>query len=300
MRVLILGASGFIGRYLVRRLTETRDHQIAGTFRTQAPANDGNTWHRSELTDEPSLEATFANFRPDVVVHLAAIADVGACEREPARATAVNVAATAAIARLCEQSGVKLVFMSTEYVFDGRRGFYREGDTPGPTTHYGRTKYEAEQEVVRVAPGSSILRTSIVYGGPAPGRRNFVPWLVERLGSGHSYLGSTETLRTPVYVEHLVNGIASLVEGDHPGKHHIAGKDWVSMYHFATAVAQGFGLDTGLVVPSSTTNEGNLNDQPKSADMLGLDCAKTMQALGLEQPGLADGIAAMRADAPEI
>ena len=215
--------------------------------------------------------------RPDVVAHLAAVADVGTAEREPAKATAVNVAATSSIARLCELHRARLVFVSTEYVFDGRRGYYREDDPPNPVTHYGRTKWEAEQETAKLASNWSVLRTSIVYGWPHPGKRNFAPWLIERLRSGQPYHAPIGVYRTPVYVEHLVDGIVALVEGDHQGIHHVAGSDWVSMYEFGVAIAEAFDLDRRLVMQDA--------DDSQPADILGLDCAKTMDAMGLDQPG---------------
>ena len=292
MRVLVIGASGFIGRYLVRRLIEGLGHDVVGTFLSHNPPDDGNSWHRVELTDAAELEQVFRLARPDVVVHLAAVADVGAAERDPAKATAVNVTATSLIAKLCELHGARLVFVSTEYVFDGRRGYYKEDDTPSPITQYGRTKREAEQEVAKLASNFSILRTSIVYGWPHPGKRNFAPWLIQRLRSGQPYHGPIDVYRTPVYVEHLVDGIAKLVEGDHQGIHHVAGKDWVSMYDFAVAIASAFELDGGLVIPDAGTS------QPP--DMMGLDCARTMGVLGLDQPGLAAGLTAMRVDTSSL
>ncbi len=239
------------------------------------------------------LERVFSLSSPDVVVHLAAMADVGACEREPERATAVNVAATAAIAGLCQQYGARLVFVSTEYVFDGRRGFYREDEDPSPTTVYGRTKREAEREVARLALRWSIVRTSIVFGWPLQAHRNFGPWLVERLRNGQSYYAPTDVLRTPVYVEHLADGIARLVEGDYAGVHHVAGSDWVSMYDFALAIADGFQLDRGLVIPAEAGVQGGSGGN-ESGEKLGLDCGRTLSLLGLPQPGLVEGISAMR------
>ena len=288
MRVLIIGASGFIGQYVARRLRETLGRGVVGTYLSRAPGDDGNTWRRVELTDRAGLERVFRLAQPDVVVHLAAIADVGTAQSEPERATAVNVAATAAIARLSNRHGARLVFVSTEYVFSGERGHYREEEPPRPTTHYGQTKWEAEQEVAGLAARWSILRTSIVYGWPEPGRRNFVPSLIERLRNGCHYHGPTDVYRTPIYVEHLTDGIAKLAQGDYPGVHHVAGRDWVSMYDFASAVAQEFHLDGDLVVPVAAS---------RSPDLLGLDCARTMRLLELDHPGLTAGIAAMRASA---
>ena len=294
MRVLLIGGSGFIGRYLVRRLQETPGHEVFGTFRSRPPGAEGGSWHRVELTDTADLERVFNVSRPDAVVHLAAMADVGACEREPERATAVNVGATSGIAGLCQQYKARLVFVSTEYVFDGRRGFYREDENPSPTTVYGRTKWEAEREVARLAPWGSIVRTSIVYGWPLQAHRNFGPWLVERLRSGQPYYAPTGVLRTPVYVKHLVDGITRLVGGDYAGVHHIAGSDWVSMYDFALAIADGFQLDRGLVIPAEAWAQGG-SDGNEGGEKLGLDSGRTFRLLGLSQHGLFEGIAAMRA-----
>ncbi len=288
MRVLIIGASGFIGRYVFSRLVNAAGHRVFATYRARPPVDDGASWHRLEITDGAQLDALFGVVQPQVVVHLAAMADVGTAERNPQVATDVNATATETIARFCQRHWARLVFVSTEYVFDGRNGPYRENDPPSPNTQYGRTKFEAEQAVAALSSSWSILRTSIVYGWPAPGRRNFVPWLVERLRNGEAYHAPTNVDRSPVYVEHLVDGIERLVETKDTGVHHVAGRDWVTMYDFAIAVAEKFGLDTSLVIPVTDPMD----------DRLGLECARTMAGLGLPHPGLAEGLAAMRAAAP--
>ena len=307
MRVLIIGASGFIGRHVVRRLSDTLGHEVAGTFRSRVPGDDGKSWYQVDLTEAAAVEQVFQSVQPDVVVHLAAMADVGMAERNPERATAVNVAATSAIARLSDPHRTRVVFVSTEYVFSGQRGYYREDEIPSPTTHYGRTKWEAEQAVASLASDWSILRTSIVYGWPEPGQRNFAPWLLDRLRSGQPYDAHTDVYRTPVYVEHLTDGIAKLVEGDYPGIHHVAGSDWVSMYDFAIAIAAAFHLDRDLVIPIDASSHiaAASHTPPASAprervaaarnlDLLGLDGTETMRRLGLNHPGLSEGLAAMR------
>lgn len=285
MRVLIIGASGFIGRHVAQRFGALPDVEITATFRSRPPADDGNAWQSLELTEPAGLERLFAAAQPDLVAHLAAMADVRTCENQPERATAVNATATAAIAGLCERHGARLIFVSTEYVFDGGRGLYREDEPPRPNTHYGRTKGQAEQAVAQLTRRWNVVRTSIVYGWPEPGQRNFVPGLIESLRRGVPYRAPTDVYRTPIYVEHLADGIVQLARQEYDGIVHLAGADWVSMYDFAAAIAREFGLDPGLVMPAAS-------GQP---DLLGLDCARTVGLLGWGQPGLAEGLAAMRA-----
>ena len=288
MRVLIVGASGFIGRYVSSRLADAAGHTVFSTYQSRPPVDDGASWHRVEITDYAQLDALFDVAQPQVVVHLAAMADVGTAERNPEIAAAVNATATETIARQCERHSSRLVFVSTEYVFDGQHGPYRENDPPAPTTQYGRTKFQAEQAVASLESNWSILRTSIVYGWPAPGRRNFVPWLVERMRGGEAYHAPTNVHRSPVYVEHLVDGIERLLEYGATGIHHVAGSDWVTMHDFAVRVAREFGLDPNSVIP--TVNPVD--------DRLGLDCSRTMAGLGLIHPGLREGLTAMRLASP--
>ena len=294
MRVLVIGGSGFIGRYLVSRLGTGQVHQVAATYWSRPPGPGSASWHRVELTDRDALEELFRLTMPEVVVHLAAMADVGACERNPEQATAVNAQTTEAIAHLCELHGSRLLFMSTEYVFGGDKGCYREDESPNPTTHYGRTKLQAEQAVAGLVSRGSVVRTSIVYGWRTDGGRNFVPWLVDLLSARQTYEAPTQVMRSPAYVEHLVDGISALTETEQDGIYHIAGSDWVSMYEFALAVAGTFGLDAELVIPQDAAPRSTPNGEGQAADRLGLDCRRTFRALNLPQPSLSEGLTAMR------
>ena len=307
MRILIIGASGFIGRRLAYRFSEPLLHDVFGTYWSTTPGGGAISWNRVDLTDPEGVKQVFRLARPDAVLHLAAIADVNTAERERERAEAVNATATSAIAHLCQQHSAKLIFVSTEYVFDGKRGYYREDDAPCPTTHYGQTKWEAERAVMELTSPWSVLRTSIVYGWPGPEKRNFVPWLIQSLLNSRAYHGPTDVYRTPIYLGDLADGIARLVEGDFQGIYHVAGRDWVSMYAFAIAVARAFNLDEELVVPVPSFMTAPVASQPRqgaaprrNGDLLGLDCSATMKSLGIVHPGLAEGIARLKADAPNL
>jgi dTDP-4-dehydrorhamnose reductase len=302
MRILLIGASGFIGHYLLRRLRQNSDYEVTGTYNSRTPQDMDQSWYQLEITDHQRLEQVFSQARPDVVVLLAAIADVGTVERAPARATEVNVDGAAQVARLCTQHHARLIFLSSEYVFSGDRGNYREDDAPDPHTHYGRTKWQAELAVAREASQWSIVRTSVVYGWPLTGRRNLATSIIDRLKNNETYTGDANTYRTPVYVEHLTEGIVELVANNHPGICHIAGDDWMNMYQFACAVAKSLDMDSSLVAPapvldntSAKTGSSEELEQDLRPDILGLDCTQTSQRLGLRAFDVVTGLQEMLA-----
>ena len=300
MRVLIIGASGFIGHYLQRRLTQNPSFEVTSTYNARAPEGIDNSWHSLDITDYHRLQQTFQEVRPDVVVLLAAIADVKTAEMGQANATRVNVDGARQVARLCTLHKARLIFLSSEYVFRGDRGNYKEDDEPDPNTHYGRTKWQAELAVADEASRWSIIRTSVVYGWPITGRRNLATVILDRLKSGETYGGDTGTYRTPIYVEHLTDGIMQLVKSYHSGTFHIAGPDWMNMYQFGRAVAKVSGLDKNLItvvpvipdLPCKNSSAEQATQIPR-ADILGLDCNQTSQMLELPDFSVITGLNSM-------
>ncbi len=302
MRVLIIGASGFIGHYLLRRPRRESEYEVTSTYNSRSPQDIDHSWYRLEITDHQRLDQVFRQARPDVVVLLAAIADVGTAERAPAQATEVNVDGAAQVARLSAQHHARLVFLSSEYVFSGEGGNYREDDSPNPITHYGRTKFQAEQAIAREASKWSIVRTSLVFGWPLIGRQNLATRIMDRLKNGSTFDGHVTTYRTPIFVEHLTEGIVQLIARYHPGIYHLAGADWVNMYQFASTIAEVSGLDSSLVTPIQALMEVPSKTDPSYGiepdhrpDMLGLDCRKTCERLGLCAFGLVAGVEEMLA-----
>ena len=300
MRVLIIGGSGFIGRYLRRQLIQKSGFDVTSTYDSRAPKDTDQSWYSLEITDHHRLDQIFLEVRPNVVVLLAAIADVKTVEMGQERATEVNVDGARQVSRLCTQHHARLIYLSSEYVFRGDRGNYQEDDPPDPNTHYGRTKWQAELAVADEASLWSIVRTSLVYGWPLTGRRNLATVIIDRLKSGEAYEGDTRTYRTPIYVEHLTEGITQLVANYHPGIFHIAGTDWMNMYQFGHAVAGVFDLDSRLVhpvpvsadLPPETSASGG-SEHGLKPDILGLDCTQTNQRLGLRSFSVVTGLQEM-------
>lgn len=291
-RVLVIGGSGFIGQHLVRRLAALPHHQVSGTYNSRNPQIEGSDWYQADVTDYQGLEDVFRRAPPEVVVHLAAMADVGQCEKESELATKVNLNGTQNVTSLCDHYGARLIYLSTEYVFDGQHGNYRESDEPAPNTHYGLTKHQAEQVVARPSGPWNVIRTSLVYGWPVwAGGANLVTRVVDTLSSGRTAYGYTDMYRSPIYVEDLAEGMLRVIEGDHTGVSHLAGPQWAHMGQFVLAISESFGLDSQLVVQTPSSTQGESGSRPSR---LGLDSARSWDRLEMQPRDMASGLGEMQ------
>jgi len=206
MRIHVTGATGYLGAELVR---------LVPTASTE----------RVEVRDADAVERLFRRVRPEVVIHTAYRQD-GPDEWD------VNVEGARNVARSAAAIGVRLVHLSSDVVFAGRKGEpYVEEDEPDPVTEYGRTKAEAERVVATEHPRALLVRTSLIYGGAEPSRHE----LAARDG-GSWY---TNEIRSPVQVTDLANTLVELAERDLSGPLHVAGADAVSRAELAELIVGG-------------------------------------------------------------
>lgn len=255
-RVLITGADGLVGQALQRRLAHWREADVLATGLTPRPrmqARPGG-YVPLDVTDERAVERLFLDFAPSVVVHAAARSKVEACEEDREGCWAVNVEATATLAGLCKRHGARLVFLSTDFLFDGTDGPYAEDDRPAPVNGYGRTKLAAENAVRLAGNGGwTIVRTSLVFGtGEDLQRRNIATLLADILGAGRPFEAATDQLRTPTYAPDLADGLLRLVRYDKDGVYHLAGRERLSVYDFCRLAAAHFGFDPARIRPTTT------------------------------------------------
>ena len=247
MRIFLTGADGQLGHELVAAFA---DHEVVATDVAQV-----------DITDTAALIDAVGAARPDVVVHPAAWTAVDACEGDPGRAFAVNAVGTRNVADAAARRDVPVVYVSTDYVFDGTKPTpYDEGDEPNPQSVYGRSKLAGEREL---HPGSTIVRTSWVCGFHGP---NMVKTIL-RLAAEHPTLSFVDDQRGhPTFAPDLAAVIRTLVVEQRAGLFHVTNQGAVSWYEFARAVLESAGLDPDRVQPVSTADLQPPRPAPRPAN----------------------------------
>lgn len=207
MRLHVTGATGYLGSELLRRAPEASAARV-------------------DVTDAGAVRRFFDEARPGAVIHTAY--RQGSDDEWP-----VNVEGSANVARAAAAAGARLVHLSSDVVFSGLKGEpYVEADPPDPVNAYGRSKAVAEERVAAENPGALLVRTSLIYGGPAPSRH-------EQLAGDDTTVFWMDEIRSPIQVGDLAQALLELVEMDVAGPLHVAGADDVSRHGFAELVARG-------------------------------------------------------------
>ncbi len=248
MKVLITGASGLLGHKLVEELAKRGYEVIAIYNRTTPIVKLKNVkWVKLDLCNGVAIEDLVLKVRPDVVVHAAAYTDVDGCEVNKEYAWKVNVAATRRIVRACRVIRSYVVYISTDYVFDGCKGLYKEGDAPNPVNYYGLTKLIAEQIVESSDLLYTIVRPSAIYG-VGTGKMNFALFVADKLLRNEIVKAVEDQYVSPTLNTALAKAIAEIIEMKPMGILHIAGER-ISRYSFAQRIAELLGVDKQLVKP---------------------------------------------------
>ncbi|OGX39538.1 MAG: dTDP-4-dehydrorhamnose reductase [Omnitrophica WOR_2 bacterium RIFCSPHIGHO2_02_FULL_68_15] len=290
MRVLLTGASGLFGANFLWQY-HTRFDLIAAAHRhplTTAAAEP----LALDITDAAQVMTTIQRLRPAVIVHAAAMAGVDACEDDPETAMAVNADGPAHLAAAAEQAGAYLIALSTDYVFDGATGRYREDDPPNPLGVYARTKRLGEEHVLARSPRATVVRTTL-YGWNAQPKESFAERVLRGAEHGDPVTAFTDMFWSPILANDLAEQVAALIARPMPGLFHVAGHDRCSRHEFACAAAKTFGHDPAAVVRAGRLAEARLK-APRPPDA-SLDVSRFEQALGLPLPGLQQGLDRMKA-----
>lgn len=243
-KVFITGISGLLGANIARELTGTT---ILGSYNNHAVdfKQPNISTVQLDLNDAAKTEQTIVAFAPDTIIHCAALTNIDFCEQHPDKAHAAHVTVTETLARAAAKTGAKLVYISTDSVFDGKRGFYSEADAPAPVNTYAKTKLLGEQAALKHA-NTMVLRTNM-YGWNVQDKKSLAEWVLDNLKNNKRMDGFTDILFAPVLVNRIGRIIQHLCARDYRGTLHIASTDSMTKYYFATAVAETFGYPAHLI-----------------------------------------------------
>lgn len=266
-RIAVTGAHGFVAGSVLRHAPD--EWQIHALSRQPAPVRSLNLrWHTLDLLDEAARRAALETIEPTAVIHAAAIADIDYCEHHQDEARRVNTELTAQLAANCRELGAKLVFCSSDTVFDGEKGDYAETDLPYPVNVYGRTKVDAEHAVLAASPTHMVARVALVMGLPHIGTGNsFLSRWLPDLRAGCPIGVPDNELRTPIDVVTLGHALLELAANKAGGIVHLSGNDKVNRHQLAQRVAARLGFDPALVHVNNPETIPGRAARPRDASM---------------------------------
>jgi dTDP-4-dehydrorhamnose reductase len=291
MRVVLTGASGQLGAYLIARLRRGGNELIGWSGR-EGVTRDGLELIPVDLTDRVATDRALAAADPDLIVHAAALSRAEEVRRDPERGRVINVEATRRLAAWCGDRGRRLVFTSTDLVFDGSRAWNREDDPAVPTLEYGRNKRLAEAAVLAI-PTGLVARVSLLYGPSRAGREAYYDRAIDALRRGEPQAFFLDEFRTPLDLATAAEALARLAMLDARGLVHVGGTERVSRHDLLRRVAEALGLDPSLVRANRQADAPA--PEPRPADV-SLDTERLIALLpDLERPQIEEAVARMHA-----
>jgi dTDP-4-dehydrorhamnose reductase len=274
LKLLVTGASGLYGSKLAEIAT-ARNYEVYSGYSRDQPAY--GTSIQFDVSDKNRVEDVFKEIDPEVVVHAAALTDVDKCEINKELAWKINVKGTRNIVEAVKATNVFLVYISTDYVFNGEKGRYKEADQPDPINYYGLTKLKAEEIVTDFADECCIARASVVYGStPAAGKVNFALWVLNKLKRNEQARIVTDQWNSPTLNINMAEMTLEIIKRKLTGTFHLCGATRINRYDFAKQIASSFNLDSNLICPATSAEFSWAAKRPRDSS---LDTAKTQQTL---------------------
>jgi len=241
---LVTGASGQLGAYLLQELGRRGRPAVAWSG-SRTGELLGFPLVPVNIADRDALARAFRDAKPAVVIHAAALSRIDECFRDPAEAHRVNAEATAVLSELCQAARCRLVYVSTDLVFDGARGGYRESDQPAPLSVYGRTKYAAEQPVL-AGERSAVVRSSLLFGPALAGRPGFFDLQLRALRDRTPLPLFDDEWRTPTSLPVAARTLLLIAAADFQGLIHMGGPERMSRWEMGQRLAAALGLEPSV------------------------------------------------------
>jgi dTDP-4-dehydrorhamnose reductase len=283
-RILVTGASGLLGFHYAWQASQKAE--VIGITHSQALVNTPFQSIKMDLSQPGTGGKIIAQYKPDVLIHCAALANVDACDMQPELADRMNAVLPGELAQAAEKNGIRMLHISTDAIFDGNKGNYREEDEPNPLSTYARTKLKGEQAVLQVCPDAIIARVNF-FGWSMSGKRSLAEWFVSNLKAGRPVNGFTDIFFCPLEVTQLCEFLRMMLEKNLKGVFHVVSGESISKYAFGVKLAETFGLESKLIKPISWKDGGLLAAR---SPLLTLDTSKLETSLHRKMPAIQEGI----------
>lgn len=284
--VLLITSTGLVGGNLLKVL-KNKNFKIIESF---YPAVETGNGFGVDITDKDALKKVFENNKPDIVILNAALTHVDLCQENNELARSINIEGTRNVALNCKQFNAKMIFFSSDYVFDGKNGPYSEEDQTNPISYYGVTKLEGENLIKQLVADYLIIRTTVVFGFEKLAK-NFCYRLINTLKEGQKINVPSDQIGNPTYAYNLAEIVVELIEKKQKGVFNVVGNDLMDRYEFALAVCQGFGLDRTLINPIITAELKQKALRPLKA---GLKTDKVKKIVSTEVLGVTESLKLFR------
>ncbi|MGA1824708.1 MAG: SDR family oxidoreductase [bacterium] len=289
--LLITGGSGFLGGNLAAMAfpcwetyaTYCHSPMSYGRFKGIYPL---------DITDKEAVKKIIFTISPRVIIHTAALSKFDACAENRTIAWEVNVEGTRNIALAARQTNSRMIYISTDLVFGGDRGYYAEHDIPDPICYYGATKLAGEQAISSLCSNYCIVRTALIYGRSANSSRCFTETMIDHLQKGKMLRLFVDEYRSPIYSTNLCALLLELAARDElQGIYHLCGPERVGRFDFGIKLAEVFGFDAQYIVGTSVHNGTFKDKRPKDCSMHNKKASRFLQTKCMD---IKDGLLHMK------
>ncbi|AFS83507.1 dTDP-4-dehydrorhamnose reductase [Candidatus Nitrosopumilus sediminis] len=263
MRFIVTGSAGLVGSQIVKDLSEL-NHEVFSCYHNSKP--DNGTLVNLDLTNQNEIIDTITKINPDSIIHLAAMTGVDQCEEQPDLAMKINADATEILARQAAKQKAFFVYVSTDYVFDGKTGMKKESDTPNPLGYYGKSKLAGELTLNKLASPYAIARTSTPFGLHKT-KKSFPIWVKESLESNKDIPVLVDQITSPTFVPNLSKMLIEIATKQIVGIFHTAGASSISRYNLAEMIAEKLNLDKKYLKPASMSEMSWKAQRPKDSSL---------------------------------
>jgi len=288
-KILITGSNGLLGQKLIKFLKNKNKYTIYGVSRgaNRLVNKEGYTYYNMDITDKFKITELIESVQPNYIIHTAAMTNVDQCELNQKECDLINVESVKYIVEICKEQNIHLVHISTDFIFDGKKGFYKETDIPNPISYYGLSKLKSEKIILNAKIKHTILRTILVFGLTDELKNNIVLWVKNNIENKQQINVVTDQLRMPTFVDDLANACIYALENDKEGVFNVSTNELMSIYDISIEIANVFNLDKSFINPIPTS----LLDQPaKRPPITGFDLKKSIDQLKLPSVSFSERI----------